>query len=188
MPLDLSSFACVRAAAAEITRLLEGKRGSIAALFNNAGVLIGERSETANGIELQFGTNHVGPFLLTNLLMPLLLRDGGKGDADRDPEWQTARVVMTSSEGHRVSPIRFTDYNFIPGASVPPDELPRPGLREGMLRNDGGYEPAIAYGQSKTANVLLAVGLNARLGKARGVESFAAMPGSMCLWREIVDT
>jgi hypothetical protein len=47
-------------------------------------------------------------------------------------------------------------------------------MPEGTLRGDGGYEPSIAYGQSKTATILFAVGLN-----SRGVKSFAVMPGSM---------
>jgi hypothetical protein len=45
----------------------------------------------------------------------------------------------------------------------------------GTFRSDGRYEPSIAYGQSKTANVLFAVELN-----RRGVKSFAVMPGSKC--------
>lgn len=62
------------------------------------------------------------------------------------------------------------------------EDEPRRGLPKGILRNDGGYEPGVAYGQSKTANVLFAVGLNARLGKGKGVESFAVMPGSRFLF------
>ena len=80
--------------------------------------------------------------------------------------------------------------NQVPGAKVAPEDEPRRGMPEGILLNEGGYEPAVAYGQSKTANVLMAVGLNARL-KGR-VESFAVMPGSeshslpfvSCWWYE----
>ena len=53
------------------------------------------------------------------------------------------------------------------------EDEPRRGLPEGMLRGDGRYEPGVAYGQSKTANVLFSVSLN-----RRGVKSFAVMPGS----------
>ena len=150
---------------AEITSLIGS--GSIDVLFNNAGINTSTRKLTPEGIELQFGTNHVGPFLLTNLLLPLLLRNR-KG----------ARIVNTSSEAHRISPVRFGDYNQEPGAKVETEDEPRRGLPEGILRGDGGYEPGVAYGQSKTANVLMAVGLNARLGRRKGVESFAVMPGS----------
>jgi len=138
--------------------------GGIGIFFNNAGINISERQLTPEGIEMQFGTNHIGPFLLTNLLLPLILRTG-KG-----------RVVMTSSEAHRISPVRFSDFN-LEGKKIPRDEEPRRGLPVGMLRGDGGYEPAVAYGQSKTANVLFAVALNERLG-GRGLKSFAVHPGS----------
>jgi NAD(P)-dependent dehydrogenase (short-subunit alcohol dehydrogenase family) len=53
------------------------------------------------------------------------------------------------------------------------DDEPRRGMPEGTLRGDGRYEPSVAYGQSKTANVLFSVALN-----RRGVKSFAVMPGS----------
>ena len=54
--------------------------------------------------------------------------------------------------------------------------MPRRGLAKGMLRGKGGYEPAVAYGQSKTANVLFAIGLNRRLARRR-LKSLAVMPG-----------
>lgn len=53
------------------------------------------------------------------------------------------------------------------------EDEPRRGMPEGILRGDGQYEPSVAYGQSKTANVLFSVALN-----RRGVKSFAVMPGS----------
>lgn len=66
--------------------------------------------------------------------------------------------------------------NQTPGAKVEFEDQPRRGMPEGTLRGDGRYEPSVAYGQSKTANVLFAVGLN-----RRGVKSFAVMPGSTYL-------
>jgi len=84
--------------------------------------------------------------------------------------------VNTTSESHRISPVRLSDVNQTPGVKVPVDEEPRRGLPAGILRGTE-YEPDVAYGQSKTANVLFAVGLNKRVGK-KGVKSFACMPGS----------
>jgi NAD(P)-dependent dehydrogenase (short-subunit alcohol dehydrogenase family) len=130
-------------------------------LFNNAGINVGKRRLNAEGVELQFATNHLGPFLLTNLVLASMNVRGG------------ARVVNTSSEAHRISPVRFSDINQTPGVRVEFEDLPRRGMPEGTLRGDGRYEPNVAYGQSKTANVLFAVGLN-----KRGVKSFAVMPGS----------
>ena len=116
------------------------------------------------GIELQFATNHLGPFLLTNLLLPLMNR-------------KSARVINTSSEAHRVSPVRFSYINQTPGVKVDVEDQPRRGMPEGTLRGDGRYEPSVAYGQSKTANVLFSVALS-----GRGVKSFAVMPGSKSTW------
>jgi NAD(P)-dependent dehydrogenase (short-subunit alcohol dehydrogenase family) len=100
--VDLSDLKSVRDAVGEIGMLVREAKGSggkgIDGLFNNAGINSSQRRLTKEGVELQFGTNHLGPFLLTNLLMPLLLvNEGG------------SRIVMTSSEVHRISPMRFSD-------------------------------------------------------------------------------
>jgi NAD(P)-dependent dehydrogenase (short-subunit alcohol dehydrogenase family) len=160
--VDLSSLKSVRKAAGEIKEIVERGGGGIDVLFNNAGINISERRLSDTGVELQFATNHLGPFLLTNILLPSM--NSGKG---------RARVINTSSEAHRISPVRFSDIHQTPGAKVEFDDHPRRGMPEGILRGDGTYEPSIAYGQSKTANVLFAVGLN-----RRGVKSFAVTPGS----------
>jgi NAD(P)-dependent dehydrogenase (short-subunit alcohol dehydrogenase family) len=86
-------------------------------------------------------------------------------------------VINTASEAHIVSPVRFSDINQDLGNEVPKDEQPRRGLPEGKLKNDGSYESSVAYGQSKTANVLFSVGLNARYS-SQGLKSFAVSPGS----------
>ena len=70
-------------------------------MINNAAIMACPFSTTADGIESQFGTNYVGHFLLTNLLMEKLLvaRDGG-------------RIVNVSSSGHRMAEVRFNNWNF----------------------------------------------------------------------------
>ena len=93
-PLDLASLDSVRDCA---ERLLSGCE-SLDLLINNAGVMApGERRETADGFELQLGTNHLGHFALTLLLLPRM--QGRKG----------ARVVTVSSTAHKVGKIRFED-------------------------------------------------------------------------------
>jgi NAD(P)-dependent dehydrogenase (short-subunit alcohol dehydrogenase family) len=87
--LDLASLASVHAFAA-------GWDGEINLLINNAGVMVPPLTRTANGFELQFGTNHLGHFALTNLLL----------------ERVTGRVVTVSSTGHRVGRIDFDDLNW----------------------------------------------------------------------------
>ena len=87
--LDLASLDSVRAFAA-------GCNGEIDLLINNAGVMIPPLSRTAEGFELQFGTNHLGHFALTNLLL----------------EQVSGRVVTVSSMAHRSGRIDFDDLNW----------------------------------------------------------------------------
>ncbi|MCW2629975.1 SDR family NAD(P)-dependent oxidoreductase [Mycobacterium sp.] len=92
--LDLSSLDSIRAAADE----LRSNHESIDLLINNAGVMFTPKSTTKDGFELQFGTNHLGHFALTNLLLDRVL--GATG----------SRIVTVSSQGHRfVRGIRFDD-------------------------------------------------------------------------------
>lgn len=171
--LDLSNIHSVRHTAENILQII-GSNAAIDVLFNNAGINIGKKSITEQGVELQFSTNHLGPFLFTNLLLPSMLQDAAKNNKKK-------RIINTASEAHIVSPVRFSDINQEHGNEIPKDELPRQSLPKGMLKNDGTYDPAIAYAQSKTANVLFSVGLNTRYS-SQGVKSFAVSPGSkFCL-------
>jgi NAD(P)-dependent dehydrogenase (short-subunit alcohol dehydrogenase family) len=92
--LDLTSLDSVRTAADE----LRTKFGRIDLLINNAGVMYTEKQQTKDGFELQFGTNHLGHFALTGLLLDNLLGVDG------------SRVVTVSSVGHRIrAKIHFDD-------------------------------------------------------------------------------
>lgn len=166
VPMDLASQQSVRQAAAAIQTLADGR---VDVLINNAGVMVLDRRNTAEGIELQFGTNHLGHFLLTVLLLPQLLRAAGAAGS--------ARIVNVTSAGHRLSPIRFHDYN-LEGRDVPPEEQPPPGLPPAFYAVSGAYNGWLAYGQSKTANILFSRALNERL-KGTGVTSYAVHPGCM---------
>ena len=90
--LDLTSLASVRAFA---SWLLE-RHPRIDLLVNNAGVMVTPFERTADGFEMQFGTNHLGHFLLTGLLLPAA----------------PGRVVNLSSGGHRASDIHWEDPNY----------------------------------------------------------------------------
>jgi NAD(P)-dependent dehydrogenase (short-subunit alcohol dehydrogenase family) len=93
VPLDLSDLSSVRAFAAVIGE----KYAGLDILLNNAGVMAIPRRETADGFEMQFGTNHLGHFALTGLLLDSLLARPG------------ARVVTVSSAVAQVGRIRFDD-------------------------------------------------------------------------------
>ncbi|KAF2193657.1 short-chain dehydrogenase [Zopfia rhizophila CBS 207.26] len=142
--VDLSDHDSVRRAAKEILAAAP----KIDVLINSAGnMALKEYSVDKQGIEMQLSGNHVGHFLLTNLLVPALLAAGS--------ETGLARVVNLTSSGYQISPFRFNDYNYSGGKE---------------------YDPWTGYGQAKTANILFAFGLAKRL-KSCGVTATAIHPG-----------
>lgn len=168
--VDLGSQASVHSAAREISSLTN----RLDILINNAGISVARRQLSADGIEVTFATNHVGHFLLTTLLTPLLV-SASPG----------ARVVNVSSSAHRISPMRFSDINFdndVNGPkqgqiAVPDKERPHPKSPAWTVaRSADGFPGMVAYGVSKTANILFTVGIKRHLG-SRGVDSFALHPG-----------
>jgi NAD(P)-dependent dehydrogenase (short-subunit alcohol dehydrogenase family) len=94
--VDLASLESVRRFGAEVT----GRHPAIHLLINNAGVMYTPEERTAEGFELQFGTNHLGHFLLTALLLPSLLAGA------------PSRIVNLSSNGHRSAGIDWDDPNY----------------------------------------------------------------------------
>ena len=98
LELDLSSLAAVRAAADTVNGWTDVPH--IDLLVNNAGIMAVDYALSPDGYESQFATNHLGPFLFTNLIIDKILASA------------TPRIVMVSSDGHRLCPIRFYDYNF----------------------------------------------------------------------------
>lgn len=137
---DLASLASVRRATDEANRRFD----KIDLLINNAGVMACPLGRTEDGFEMQFGTNHLGHFLFTNRLVPLL----EKGDRPR--------IVNLSSRGHHFDEVHFDDPNY----------------------ESRDYEKWTAYGQSKTANIQFAVGLEHRLA-GRGIHAYALHPGGI---------
>jgi len=136
--LDLASLASVRACADAL--LKDGRKLDV--VIANAGVMAAPLGRTAEGFELQFGTNHLGHFVLVNRIAPLVPEGG--------------RIVIVASSGHRMAPFSLEDPNF--------------------LRST--YDPWLAYGRSKTANILFAVELDRR-HRARGVRATALHPGGI---------
>ena len=136
--LDLANLKSVRACA---DRLL-AKREALDAVIANAGVMATPFGHTADGFETQFGTNHLGHFVLVNRIASLI-RDGG-------------RLINLSSSGHRYANVDLEDPNF--------ERTP--------------YEPFVAYGRSKTANILFAVAFDKR-HRDRGVRAAAVHPGGI---------
>ena len=164
--VDLLQQASIRQAADEIKKMTH----KVHVLINNAGVMLQARVTSKEGIEGQFAANHVGHFLLTNLLMDQLRAAAASSSPG------SVRIINVSSQGHRLSPIRFHDYNF-ENKPIPDEEKPPFPLTGTFAKPVDGYLGFIAYGQSKTANVLFSAELSRRL-KDAGIVSYAIHPGS----------
>ncbi|XP_020539687.1 short-chain dehydrogenase TIC 32, chloroplastic isoform X2 [Jatropha curcas] len=132
MQLDLSSMASVRKFASEYISL----DLPLNLLINNAGIMATPFTLSQDGIEIQFATNHVGHFLLTDLLLESMKKTARESN-------QEGRIVNVSSEGHRFA------Y--------------REGIHFDKLNDESGYSSLGAYGQSKLANILHANELAKRL-------------------------
>src|SRR6266404_607261 len=134
--LDLANLKSVRNCAEEL--IAKGEPFDV--VIANAGVMATPFGHTADGFETQFGTNHLGHFVLVNRIASLI-RDGG-------------RLINLSSAGHRYPNVDLQAPNF--------EHTP--------------YEPFVAYGRSKTANILFAVAFDKR-HRGRGVRAAAVHPG-----------
>jgi NAD(P)-dependent dehydrogenase (short-subunit alcohol dehydrogenase family) len=136
--LDLAALASVRACADAL--LADGRRFDV--VIANAGVMACPKSTTVDGFETQFGTNHLGHFVLINRIASLF-NSGG-------------RLVNLSSAGHRYSDVDLEDPNF----------------------DHTEYKEFVAYGRSKTANILFAVEFDRR-HREHGVRATALHPGAI---------
>ncbi|KAI0577080.1 Retinol dehydrogenase 13 [Pyrenophora tritici-repentis] len=167
--LDLMSQEFVKSAAKEVAQLTD----QLDIIINNAGLMTMQRQTTKEGLEAQFGANHIGHFLLTSLLIPQLLSSASSSTPG------ATRVVNLTSLGHQISPVRLSDYNLEKrNEDVPEEERHGPLLACFAKNADDGYNGWVAYGQAKTANILFSVGLDNKLGP-KGVRSYAVHPGSI---------
>ncbi|MDF4248813.1 SDR family NAD(P)-dependent oxidoreductase [Streptomyces sp. WMMB303] len=133
---------------ATVARFAEAWRGPLHLLVNNAGVVTGGLERTRAGWEMQFATNHLGHFALAAGLHGAL----ALGASDR----AGSRIVAVSSTAHMRSGVDFDDLHF----------------------EHRGYDPQIAYAQSKTANSLFAVEATRRWA-ADGIVANAVNPGGV---------
>lgn len=145
-------------------------------VINSAGVMgIPERTFNEDAIEMHFGTNVIGHFLLTNLIMPKLI-----AASKENPEGAT-RIVNVSSQSPEVSSIRWSDMSFdkenrdLPAAEQPDYEYLKGFGYTGI--EDVKYVPVDGYHRSKVGNVLFGIGLNRRLFEQYGIFSTAVHPG-----------
>ncbi|KAK0106789.1 hypothetical protein ONS95_003514 [Cadophora gregata] len=143
---DLTSLTSVQQCAREFT----SKEERLDLLFLNAGIMATPPGTTAEGYEIQFGTNHIGHALLTKLLLPTLVKTAAAPGSD-------VRVISLSSVGHLYAP--WSGLSF-------------PDLKTDMR----GSTTWCRYAQSKLANILFARGLQKRVGE-KGIKAVAVHPG-----------
>src|SRR6201982_1945609 len=136
--LDLADLKSVRTCADGLL----AKGVSFDVIIANAGVMATPFGRTVDGFETQFGTNHLGHFVLVNRIASLIPTGG--------------RLINLSSAGHRRANVDLQDPNF--------EKTP--------------YDPMVAYGRSKTANILFAVAFDRR-HRGRGVRAAAVHPGAI---------
>ena len=136
--LDLANLKSVRTCADQLL----GKGVPLDVVIANAGVMATPFGHTADGFETQFGTNHLGHFVLVNRIAALI-RTGG-------------RLINLSSAGHRYANVDLDDPNF--------ERTP--------------YDPFVAYGRSKTANILFALAFDKR-HRDHGTRAAAVHPGGI---------
>ncbi|MDP4534753.1 SDR family NAD(P)-dependent oxidoreductase [Alkalimonas collagenimarina] len=134
---DLASLQSIRSCTDKL--LADGRQFD--AIIANAGVMATPFGRTVDGFETQFGINHLGHFALVTGLEPLLIDNG--------------RLVVLSSQAHRVADVDLNDPNF----------------------EQQTYEPFVAYGRSKTANALFALEFDQRF-RHRGIRAASVMPGN----------
>ncbi|WP_194917755.1 oxidoreductase [Catenulispora rubra] len=148
--VDLASLDSIEDAAGD----LADRTAAVDILVNNAGVMVPDGSTTADGFELQFGTNHLGHFALTGRLLPLLLAA------------ESARIVTVSSLTHRrARPI----WDFEPATE---------NAKEFYTEAEWHRHRVSAYGRSKLANLLFTRELDRKAKHARvSLASVAAHPG-----------
>lgn len=146
MPADLSLMASAEDTARRIARLTD----RIHLLVNNAGGMASEKIMTSEGLEANFAGNHLGPFLLTRLLLPLL-----RAAAAASPPG-SVRILNTTSDASEMIPAINLDD----------------------MQNLDRFSPGLAYCTGKLANVLFTRALALRL-ESEGIVVHAVHPGAV---------
>ncbi|KAI2621573.1 short chain dehydrogenase [Xylaria nigripes] len=126
------------------------KSSKLNVLVCNAGIMtVPTREVSDDGFEMQLATNHLGHFLLFWLLKDTMIKSS-------TPEFQS-RLVNVSSTGHHASEIVWDDFN---------------------LEKEGAYDPIVAYGQSKLAQIYHANYVDRHFGP-KGLHALSLMPGGI---------
>lgn len=158
--LDLSDFNSIQSFASSFINT----NRPLHILINNAGVMATPKDITKDGYEIQMGVNHLGHFLLTQLLLPVLIKSGTKQ--------QPSRVINVSSVGH----LLFGQTSNNDAKTRLSSALQRVDLKP----NASSYDRFLTYGDSKLANILFSNALNATtMSQNLPVISVSLHPGNI---------
>ncbi|CAK7244419.1 MAG: hypothetical protein STHCBS139747_005957 [Sporothrix thermara] len=161
LAVDLASQESIRAAVKSLNERHPDL--TLDVLINNAGIMMLPQYESipdaaGQPIEKHFGTNHIGHFLLTNLLVPALLRS-----SKASPNAPAARVVTITSRGYLGSPVKALDD---------------PAVLRDTPATRAAYDSFQAYAQSKTGNLLMTAAI-AKKFAGKGIAAYAVDPGAV---------
>jgi NAD(P)-dependent dehydrogenase (short-subunit alcohol dehydrogenase family) len=148
LQLDLGSLKSVK----QFTEEFLNKYQKLNILINNAGIMFCPKSLTSDGIESQFGVNHLGHFYLTTLLLPILENSA--------TESLPSRIINLSSVGQCLF--------------GPPE-----GIKFDDINADKSYDALERYGQAKLANVLFTKELHTKFRDTKNILSIAVHPGAI---------
>ena len=167
LSLDLMDASSVDAFAQQVLGLLERENGRLGLLIESAGIMYAPQRYDATGNESHLSTNFLGHYRLAIRLWPALVAAASEAPAATDadpantpaaasarPGRPASRIVVLTSSGHRHAGVDYDDPNF--------ERRP--------------YDPQLAYAQSKTADIQLALALDNQ-GREHGVRAFAVHPG-----------
>ena len=167
LPLDLMDAISVDAFAQQTLKLLEREGERLGLLVESAGIMYAPQRYDAAGNESHLSTNFLGHYRLAVRLWPALVAAASEAPTATDvdpantltaasarPDQPASRIVVLTSSGHRHAGVDYDDPNF--------ERRP--------------YDPRLAYAQSKTADIQLALALDSR-GREHGVRAFAVHPG-----------
>jgi len=155
--LDLADLVSVKAAAEEFA----SKESELHTLYNNGGVYAVIDKLTTQGYDMQFGTNVLGHFYFTKLLLPVLTATAKKCAPG------SVRVVNVSSLGHRMTVPEGIRWSTL-----------KPGAGDDYVAVGKAIGPTTLYGQSKLGNILFSNELARQYG-SEGVVSISLHPGTV---------
>eukprot|EP00594_Rhizosolenia_setigera_P010411 CAMPEP_0178972096 /NCGR_PEP_ID=MMETSP0789-20121207/20772_1 /TAXON_ID=3005 /ORGANISM="Rhizosolenia setigera, Strain CCMP 1694" /LENGTH=415 /DNA_ID=CAMNT_0020659403 /DNA_START=82 /DNA_END=1329 /DNA_ORIENTATION=+ len=150
LQMDLSNFSSIRKAVKEFLDM----GLPLHVLINNAGIMMGERKENADGYELTMASNHLGHFLLTNLLLPKLRETTQKMKKEESPSYQKQSKSQLEGINDKARVINVSSSTYALSSKIDLDDI--------FCEKTRKYSLFGQYSQTKLANILFTAELDRR--------------------------